>query len=185
MPEGLEKGLIGPDFADLIAFVRTIRTTHPRGRGLSGEDAPAHTKRSTRPIRADRRSRAGRPASYNHCAGDSGTLGCRGQDLGAERQVVADDVDDLVVVEIRGPHLAFGVLLLLELLLGLLLGGLFLGIFRNVFGPELRLVERDRMPGLALDELLDLLVELLELGVGLPALDRALLEGATRSAGTR
>ena len=31
MPEGLEKGLTVQDFADLIAFVRTIRATAARG----------------------------------------------------------------------------------------------------------------------------------------------------------
>ena len=46
----------------------------------------------------------------------------------------------------------------------------------DVLGLELGLVQRDRVPGLAIEELLDPLVVLLELGVGLAALRRALVE---------
>ena len=91
-------------------------------------------------------------------------------------QVVGDDVDHFVVVEVRGPDLAFVVFLLLALFLGLLVGGLFLGVFGDVLGPELRLVERDRVPGLAFDVFLDLLVELLELGVGFPTVGGTFVE---------
>ncbi len=76
-----------------------------------------------------------------------------GQDLRAEGQVIGDDVDHFVVVEVGRPDLALGEFLLLALFLGLFLGGLFLGVFGDVLGSELRLVERDRVPGLALDDI--------------------------------
>src|SRR3954454_14522040 len=84
----------------------------------------------------------------------------------AQREVVADDPEDLVVVEVGRPDLALGVLLLLLFLLGLLLlGGFLVVVVGEVLGLELGLVERDRVTGLAVEELLDPLGLLLELGV--------------------
>src|SRR5208337_1048026 len=96
----------------------------------------------------------------------------------AEGQVVADDPDDLIVVEVRRPHFPLDELLLFLILLGLFFVGVLwvVVLVGCVLGLELGLIERDRMAGLAVDELLDSLVLLLELGISLAPLGGSLVE---------
>ena len=118
MPEGLEKGLSVQEFADLIAFVRTIRATPPPAKygvhssrkplrlippptgcdSIAWRRQPQYTKHAT--LRPKPRTplalngRTWRPAAFrapiaDSLARDLGTLGGSGQDLRAEGQVVA------------------------------------------------------------------------------------------------
>src|SRR5512135_2307702 len=74
------------------------------------------------------------------------TNGGRGQDLGAQGQVVGDDPEDLVVVIIRLPNNVLVVLLLPLVLAVVQLAQVLVG---DELGLEPRLVERDGMPLLA------------------------------------
>ena len=101
---------------------------------------------------------------------DLGTEWGRGQDFATQGQVIADDVQDLVVVEVRLPGLGIGHPLAGALGLGL---GLVLVLFlADGLGAELGLVQRDGVASLALDDLLDRGVALLELLANGPTLER-------------
>ena len=52
-----------------------------------------------------------------------GPFRCGGQDLGAERHVIGDNLYDLVGVEVSRPEFALGVLFLLAVFLGLVFEG--------------------------------------------------------------
>ena len=113
-----------------------------------------------------------------------GADGALGQHLRAEREVIGDDLHDLVVVVI-GPQTMCSWNFFFPLVLGLVFVRVLVGVVGDVFGAELRLVERDGVLFLALDVFLDALVCFWNLGLALRRSAERRLSSAARSFGTR